>query len=85
MKLTAEIYMAILTAVIIPSISWVVVKIMEYDKELVKLRGEIESMRRHCLEKHEQDKDLWGGLRRIERNIVKIGAIMNVENLENPE
>jgi len=85
MKLSLEVCMTIFAAVVVPSISWVIVKIMQYDKELVKLKAEIVGMRRHCTEKHEQDQNLWNGVRRIERNIVKIGSIMNVENLENPD
>jgi hypothetical protein len=73
-----NVFLLILAAIVIPTLGWIVIKIIEYGRDIVSIKTELVAMKTRCGEHREWLITSSKSIERMDKNIVAIAAKLDV-------
>jgi len=68
-----------LSSVVIPTLAWLVVKILNNEKEIIKIQADLAAMNKRCGEHREWLKEVSESLKTLDRTTVAIATKLDVK------
>ena len=88
-ELVIAICLTVLTAVVIPSVSWLAKKIVTIDRDFVifkaKSEKDIATIYNNCEKHHQWSRDIQRSINRTDRNIQAVCQHLNIGEYEKPD
>jgi hypothetical protein len=81
-SLQQEIFLIILSLIVIPTLAWLVAKILTNEKDIIKIKADVAKIGERNNEHREWLLELSKTAQRTDRNIVAIARELNVKDLE---
>lgn len=79
MPIWLQVFYLILGVTLVPTAGWVLVQVIGLRVRIAVMEGEIEAIKQRCSERLEWLREMDGTLRRVDENLVCLGAKLNVD------